>query len=97
MPSKKYKTPSMQPSAESEEEAEEIQVEDILEEEEAVVDLPPEAQEELNKFLEDRLRRRYSALDRPANLPCYSETRIDWTEDRRGRIVLIQAARHPCS
>lgn len=48
-------------------------------------------------FLEDSAARRYSALDRPANVPCLSETRIDWTEDRRGRIVRIQAARHPCS
>lgn len=48
-------------------------------------------------FLEDPVARRYSAIDRPGNLPCYSETRIDWTEDGRGRIVQIQAARHSCS
>src|SRR5487761_1563112 len=54
MQSRKYKTPSTQPSAE----LEEAEVEAILEEgeEEAVLDLPPEALEELNKFLQDRLR-----------------------------------------
>src|SRR5487761_1757495 len=54
MQSRKYKTPSTQPSAE----LEEAEVEEILEEgeEEAVLDLPPEALEELNKFLQDRLR-----------------------------------------
>ncbi|MDB5592803.1 hypothetical protein [Enterovirga sp.] len=49
------------------------------------------------RLIEDPVARRFSALDQPPNLPCFSETRIDWTEDRRGRIVLIQAARHPCS
>ncbi len=48
-------------------------------------------------LLEDPALRRFSAIDRPPNLPCFSETRVDWTEDRRGRIVLIQAARHSCS
>lgn len=48
-------------------------------------------------LLEDPLGRRYSAILRPDNLPCYSETRIDWTEDRHGRIALIQAARHSCT
>lgn len=38
-----------------------------------------------------------SALDRPQNLPCYSVTRVDWREDKRGRIAIIQAQRHPCS
>lgn len=38
-----------------------------------------------------------SALDVPPNLPCLSETRIDWRENARGRIVVIQAARHVCS
>lgn len=40
---------------------------------------------------------RYSALFEPSNLPCFTSVRIDWTEDRRGRIALIQAQRHPCS
>ncbi|WP_375461131.1 hypothetical protein [uncultured Enterovirga sp.] len=48
-------------------------------------------------LLADPTGRRYSAIDRPDNLPCYSETRIDWNEDRRGRILVIQAARHACS
>ena len=48
-------------------------------------------------FLEDPLARRYSAIERPDNPLCFSETRIDWTENRQGRIVLIQAARHVCS
>jgi hypothetical protein len=30
-------------------------------------------------------------------LPCFSRVRIDWTEDRRGRISRIQAQRHDCS
>lgn len=38
-----------------------------------------------------------SAIARPGNLPCWSETRIDWRENRRGRIVAIQAQRHVCS
>ena len=38
-----------------------------------------------------------TALDRPQNLPCFSVTRIDWREDRRGRIAAIQAERHMCS
>ena len=48
-------------------------------------------------LLEDPVARRYSAILRPDNLPCYTATRIDWTEDRRGRIALIQAARHSCT
>lgn len=39
----------------------------------------------------------FSALDRPPNVPCFSETRIDWRENRRGRITVIQAARHACT
>lgn len=39
----------------------------------------------------------FSALDRPPNVPCFSETRIDWHENRRGRITVIQAARHSCT
>ena len=38
-----------------------------------------------------------SAIERPQNLPCFSVTRIDWREDRRGRIAVIQAQRHACS
>ncbi|WP_133772617.1 hypothetical protein [Enterovirga rhinocerotis] len=49
------------------------------------------------RLIEDPAARRFSALERPANLPCFSSTRIDWTEDARGRIVLIQAARQSCS
>lgn len=45
----------------------------------------------------DPVTRLGSALDVPPNLPCLSETRIDWRENARGRIVLIQAARHTCS
>lgn len=48
------------------------------------------------RILDDPVARRFSALDQPPNLPCFSETRVDWTEDRRGRIVLVQAARHGC-
>lgn len=47
-------------------------------------------------LLEDAAARRYSAIDRPPNLPCLSETRVDWTENRRGRIVLVQAGRQAC-
>ena len=49
------------------------------------------------QFIEDPTARRYSALEIPPNLPCFSQVRIDWTEDARGRIRLIQAARHSCS
>lgn len=49
------------------------------------------------RLIEDPAARRYSALAIPANLPCFSTTRIDWTEDGRGRIREIQAARHSCS
>ena len=49
------------------------------------------------RLIEDVAARRYSALEAPANLPCFSTTRIDWTEDARGRISRIQAARHACS
>lgn len=38
-----------------------------------------------------------TALSRPANLPCFGETRIDWREDRRGRVVRVQAQRLDCS
>lgn len=48
-------------------------------------------------LIEDRATRRFSAIETPANLPCFSTTRIDWTEDARGRIALIQASRHACS
>lgn len=48
-------------------------------------------------LIEDRAARRFSAVETPPNLPCFSATRIDWTEDARGRIVEIQAARHSCS
>ena len=41
--------------------------------------------------------RRFSALDTPGNLPCWSRTRVDWTEDRRGRIVEVQAGRNACT
>ena len=49
------------------------------------------------QVLDDPIARRYSAIDIPPNIPCFSQTRIDWTQNRRGRIVLIQAARHSCS
>ena len=45
----------------------------------------------------DPATRLNSALLRPDNLPCFSETRIDWQEDRRGRITRIQAQRHDCT
>jgi hypothetical protein len=38
-----------------------------------------------------------TALFRPQNLPCYGETRIDWQEDRRGRVARIQAQRQDCT
>lgn len=41
--------------------------------------------------------RRFTALATPDNLPCYSRTRVDWTEDRRGRILQVQAQRSLCS
>ena len=41
-------------------------------------------------------RFRYSATKGEANLPCFSYVRIDWNEDRRGRIALIQASRLQC-
>ena len=44
----------------------------------------------------DPATRLNTALFRPDNLPCYSETRIDWQEDRRGRITRIQAQRGDC-
>lgn len=49
------------------------------------------------RLIEDPTLRRYSAIEAPPNLPCFSTTRIDWTEDARGRIGQIQAARHSCS
>ncbi len=45
----------------------------------------------------DPATRLNTALFRPQNLPCYSETRIDWQEDRRGRITRIQAQRTDCT
>lgn len=48
-------------------------------------------------LIEERATRRFSAIEAPTNLPCFSTTRIDWTEDARGRIGQIQAARHACS
>lgn len=38
-----------------------------------------------------------SAVFRTQNLPCYSVVRIEWREDRRGRIAAIRAARQACS
>lgn len=38
-----------------------------------------------------------SALFRPSNLPCYTQVRIDWREDRRGRVMVIQAGRQACT
>ena len=49
------------------------------------------------RLIEDPALRRYSAIEAPPNLPCFSTTRIDWTEDARGRITQIQTARHSCS
>ena len=49
------------------------------------------------RLIEDPALRRYSAIEAPPNLPCFSTTRIDWIEDGRGRIREIQAARHDCS
>ena len=49
------------------------------------------------RLIEDPIARRYSAIEAPPNLPCFSTTRIDWIEDARGRIREIQAARHGCS
>ena len=45
----------------------------------------------------DPATRLNSALFNPENLPCFSETRIDWQEDRRGRITRIQAQRNDCT
>ena len=42
-------------------------------------------------------RPRYSAVLRGDNIPCASDTRVDWNEDRRGRIAAIQAQRLDCS
>ena len=39
---------------------------------------------------------RYSATRGETNLPCFSYVRVDWNEDRRGRISLIQASRLQC-
>ena len=39
---------------------------------------------------------RYSATKGETNLPCFSYVRVDWNENRRGRISLIQAARLQC-
>ena len=38
----------------------------------------------------------FSATKGATNLPCFTYVRIDWNEDRRGRISLIQAARLQC-
>ena len=46
---------------------------------------------------DDRALRRHSAIYRAENLPCFSSVRIDWTEDRRGRIAEIQAQRADCT
>lgn len=46
---------------------------------------------------DDRVLRRHSAIFRAENLPCFSSVRIDWTEDRRGRITQIQAQRADCT
>ena len=46
---------------------------------------------------EDRSTGFATALSTPDNLPCYSLTRIDWREDRRGRILVIQASRQACT
>ena len=48
-------------------------------------------------IVSDPATRLSTALFRPENLPCYSQTRIDWQEDRRGRITRIQAQRHDCT
>ena len=60
-------------------------------------DLRAELLREGFTLLADPGARRYSGLFEPSNLPCFSSVRIDWTEDRRGHIALIQAQRHPCS
>jgi hypothetical protein len=39
---------------------------------------------------------RYSATKGETNLPCFSYVRVDWNEDRRGRISLVQASRLQC-
>ena len=39
---------------------------------------------------------RYSAVKAEPNLPCFSYVRVDWNEDGRGRISLIQASRLQC-
>lgn len=48
-------------------------------------------------ILSDPATRLNTARFRPDNLPCYGETRIDWQEDRRGRIVRVEAQRHDCT
>lgn len=40
---------------------------------------------------------RWVAYDVPENLPCYSRTRVDWREDRRGRISILTAQRNSCT
>jgi hypothetical protein len=45
----------------------------------------------------DPTGRRVSALYRADNIPCASYVRVDWNEDRRGRITAIQAERVDCS
>lgn len=39
---------------------------------------------------------RYRAVKPEPNLPCFSNVAIDWNEDSRGRISLIQASRLQC-
>jgi hypothetical protein len=39
---------------------------------------------------------RYSATKAETNVPCLTYVRVDWNEDRRGRISLIQASRLQC-
>jgi hypothetical protein len=45
----------------------------------------------------DPAARRVSATYRADNIPCASQVRVEWTEDRRGRIVEVQAQRLDCS
>ena len=49
------------------------------------------------QIFDDPRTRLASAISAPENLPCYSVTRIDWREDARGRIAIIQASRQACS
>lgn len=49
------------------------------------------------RVYDDLTGTRHTATYAATFLPCDIEVRVDWTEDRRGRIARIQAQRHDCS